>query len=345
MYVTAIRDLSRQKAVENRNQELLRENSALKIRMRDSYMFDDLVGWSVPMQNVYTLIKQAADSDCNVVIMGESGTGKELVARAIHRTSIRAEKPFVPVNCGAVTEALFEREFFGHRKGAFTGADRDAPGYFDTAHQGTLFLDEFGELSLTMQVKLLRVLESNQFTPVGATMPRQTDVRILAATNKNLHHMVESGQFRSDLFYRIHVLDIQIPPLRERIEDIPLLIDHFLTIYAHNDEPAQLPRKVVEMLLMYEWPGNVRELQNALQRYLATGRLNLAGSQTAQANLLASVSEGTDLQQAVEALEYRMIVDALQQSQGHRGKACEILNIPRRTLQRKMLKYGLRSAD
>lgn len=341
--VIAIRDLTRQKEVEQEKQELLQENTALKVGMRDRYRFGEFIGRSPAMQEVYEFISKAATSDFPAVIYGESGTGKELAARTIHALSRRKDEPFVTVNCGAVTESLFERELFGHRKGAFTDAVRDEPGFLDAAHKGTLFLDELGELSLAMQVKLLRVLESGEYTPVGDVAAKKADVRIVVATNKDLSSLIRQGKFREDLFYRIHVIQINLPPLRERREDIRLLVEHTLSQHLADDKMADLPAKLREMLYHYDWPGNVRELMNTIQRFLATDSVTPPGLQQRESANNLPLEAG--LHAALESLERRMIADVLQRTNWHRGKTAELLQIPRRSLQRKIQKYHLRSSD
>jgi PAS domain S-box-containing protein len=340
--VTAIRDLSRQKQMEQEREQLRQENSVLKMTMQGRYRFGDIIGRSPAMQMVYQLISKAAASKYPVVIYGESGTGKELVAKTIHALRYTNDEPFVTVNCGAVTASLFEREFFGHRKGAFTDAIRDEPGFLDAAHGGTLFLDEIGELPLAMQVKLLRVIESGEYTPVGDVVVKKTDTHMVAATNKDLAELVQKGTFREDLFYRIQVIVITLPPLRERREDISLLVEYILARHDANAELADLPEKLQQMLYHYEWPGNVRELTNTIQRYLATDFIALPGQP--QQELEKSQPSATGLHDAIESLERRMIKAALQQTQWHRGATAKLLKIPRRSLQRKMQKYDLKSS-
>jgi transcriptional regulator with PAS, ATPase and Fis domain len=330
--ITAIRDIT----VEKRLQD---ENRILKDTMKASYKFGDMIGRSPAMQSVYELITKAASSDFHTVIYGESGTGKEVAARTIWQLGRRRNGPFVAVNCGAVSETLFEREFFGHRKGSFTHADRDQPGFFDAAHRGTLFLDELGELMPAMQVKLLRVLESGEYIPVGDTKAKKADVRIISATNRNLPDLVARGKFREDLFYRIHVIEIIIPPLRERKEDIPLLADHFLSRVPDSGERPRVPGKILDALCRYEWPGNVRELENTLQRFVATNQLTLSGTRIMSADT-EDLNPEQGLKHAIETVERRMIRETLQKTGWHRGKASKLLKIPRRTLHRKMAKYG-----
>jgi transcriptional regulator with PAS, ATPase and Fis domain len=256
---------------------------------------------------------------------------------------------FVPVNCASIPENLFESEFFGHRKGAFTGADRDHSGYFEKAHGGTLFLDEVGELPAIMQAKLLRVLQDQTYTPVGSKSSRSADVRIIAATNKNLRLLVNQGKVRSDFFHRLHVLAIDLPPLRERKEDIPLLIAHFFrqqTDAGTSLPPATLPPDLLDRFYAYDWPGNVRELFNELRRYITTGQVELSGKlPTAAAEHLAWVGIPDDLSltTAIERFEHYYIPRILQRHGGHKGNTADILGIDRKTLYRKLKKYGLLS--
>lgn len=341
--VTAMRDLTLQKQMEREKRQLLQENTALKMTMQDRYRFGEIIGRSPAMQMVYELISKAAATEYPVVISGESGTGKELAAQTIHALRYTHNEPFVTVNCGAVTESLFEREFFGHRKGAFTDAVRDEPGYLDAAHKGTLFLDEIGELPLAMQVKLLRVLESGEYTPVGDVAAKKADVRVVAATNKDLTELVRQGKFREDLFYRIHVIEITMPPLRKRREDIRLLVEHILAQHDAGDKMAELPAKLREMLYHYDWPGNVRELMNTIQRYLATDFVTVPGHPQIESENNLPLDAG--LYDALGSLERRMIADALQRKKWHRGETADLLQIPRRSLQRKMQKYNLRSPE
>ncbi|MCP4406017.1 MAG: response regulator, partial [bacterium] len=276
--IAAVRDLSRQKALEQEKAQLKQENLNLKTTGRDRYKFGEILGKSPAMQEIYEFIAQAAASDASVMICGESGTGKELVARTIHQRSERRERECVAVNCGAIPENLFENEFFGHRKGAFTGADRNKPGYFDLAHQGTLFLDEVGELSPILQVKLLRAIEQGEYHPVGSHTAKTVDVRIIAATNRNVEEMLHEGAMREDFFFRLNVISIAIPPLRERREDIPLLIEHVWEQCHKDIEFSTLPGHILHQLYHHDWPGNIRELQNVLQRYLTVNRLEFPGS-------------------------------------------------------------------
>ncbi len=311
---------------------------------KDRYKFGEIIGRSPAMQEVYEKIGQAATSEANVMICGQSGTGKEMVAQTIHRLSKRRKKAFVPVNCGAIPDPLFEREFFGHRKGAFTGADRDKLGFFDAAHGGTLFLDEIGELPLIMQVKLLRALQNGEYTPLGDQKVRQVDVRVIAATNQDLVEQREQGLMRDDFFYRIYVIVINLPPLRDRKEDIPLLVDHFLQDYGKRDSRQTIPGHVMEALSQHDWPGNIRELQNVLQRYLAGERLEFIDTRRTKSVEQSSMEieqEGLSLREALEAYEKRLITRVLDQHRGHTAKTAEALEIPLTTLYRKIKKYRL----
>ena len=340
--VASVRDLSWRKALQEEKARLLRET------IPDRYKFEGIIGKSPAMQAVYQSIVKASASNTNVVICGESGTGKELVARTIHQRSARHEEPFVAIKCGAVSEFLFEREFFGHRKGAFTGADQDSPGFFDQAHKGTLFLDEIGELRPPFQVKLLRVLEEKAFIPVGHTIRKTVDVRIIAATNSNLPELLGTGAIRKDFFYRICVTEINLPPLRDHREDIPLLVDHFLNQYSEGKVCcSMIPGHIIEALCTYDWPGNVRELQNELQRYLSEQRLEFIGDVQATSEIQDGVlGPGGELAnlalpEALEAFEKRTIIRTLTQHQGNTVKTAEVLGISLRTLQRKIKRYRI----
>lgn len=337
-----VRDITARKRKEleltQARQQLLRENVRLRTAMHDRYRFGKLIGKSQVMQEVYDLIAKAAATDVNIVIYGESGTGKDLIAQTIHDLSQRRKNAFVPVNCGSIPETMFEREFFGHRKGAFTGALSDHPGFFDAAHKGTLFLDEVGELNLAMQVKLLRAIESKGYIPVGAQIVKQADVRIIAATNRNLREQVEQGVMRQDFFYRINVIPISVPPLRERRDDLPLLIEHLLRLDNVAASLETLPGHILEALYAYDWPGNIRQLQNVLLRYVTLNRLDF-GIKESPSSPPKPIRQG--LWQAVEAFEKQMILEALAQNHGHKTNTAEMLQIPIQTLRRKILQYGI----
>jgi PAS domain S-box-containing protein len=359
-----IRDITDRKLREQRLEEervrLEEENLSLKSSIRERYRFGSLMGKSTAMQRIYELIVSAATSDVNVIISRESGTGKELIAHTLHQISRRKAQAYVPVNCASIPETLFEREFFGHRKGAFTGADRDAPGLFDRAHRGTLFLDEVTELSPATQAKLLRVFQDGEYTPLGSTTPKQADVLIVAATNKDCQEEIWQGRLRKDFFYRIGVIEIRVPSLRERKDDLPLLIEHALEeyrqkqVHVHGNLPrvlpgdqTMLPGELVQALYTYNWPGNVWELQNVLQRYLATrdseAILSLLG-QLAEAYSVADGKidpKGMTLVEVMQTLEKLIIADMLAQN-GHRtGKTARQLGINQRTLQKKIKHYRL----
>lgn len=336
--VTAMWDVTLRKELEN-------ENRTLRITLKDRYRFGEMIGKSSAMQQVYEFLTQAAATDQNVAIYGESGTGKELAARMIHQLSDRRDNPFVPVNCSAIPENLFESQFFGHCKGAFTGAAYDSPGYFEQAQRGTLFLDEIGELSPLMQAKLLRVLNDKKYTPIGACSHRIADVRIIAATNQDFRGRMSSGSVRRDFFHRIHVLTIKLPPLRERKEDLPLLIEHFLEQLAGDLERPNIPASVREQLHNYDWPGNVRELFNELTLYLTTGRLELVDDAIMEpsfdAKELPFLEKGLALSDAVESFEKFYIEQSLEKNSGRKGKAAGDLQVDRKTLYKKLKKHGV----
>ncbi len=328
-------------------EQLRNENKRLKSTIKERYKFGDIIGKNRLMQDVYEHISKAAATIANVIIYGESGTGKELVAREIHKLSDNHDRPFVPVNCSAIPENLFESEFFGYKKGAFTGANLDKPGYFDQANGGTLFLDELGEIDLAGQVKLLRVLEGGGYTPVGSSEVKKAEVRIVGATNRDLKDEVKNGRMREDFFYRIHIIPITLPPLRERKDDLPLLIEHFLSVYAASDNKPFLDGKVLGMLYNYDWPGNVRELQNVLQRYITLKTLDSMSTSVAK-TIPVDDFESMDvrdtaesLNQAMDNFEKNIIRKVLEKNQWRKSKTATALKINRKTLFRKMKKYDL----
>lgn len=353
--LTTIRDITASKHQElmltQERNHLKQENITLRASLRDRYKFGEIVGRSQAMQEIYEVLIHAAASDANIVICGESGTGKELAARTIHQLGQRRSQAFVAVNCGAIPEPLFEREFFGHRKGSFTGAMTNQPGYLDRAHNGTLFLDEVGELTPVMQVKLLRTLQDGEYTPIGSTESKRANIRIIAATNKDLKELLRKGVMREDFFYRIRVIVITLPPLRKRKEDIPLLLDHFLRQYGRKTLPdiSALPAQIIELFDAYDWPGNVRELQNELQRYVAGQPLEFLENMPtvrcahAHASNLPIDANGLTFHEAVEAFEKHLICATLEQYCGHQGKTARRLGIPPRTLYEKIKKYHLKS--
>lgn len=328
--------------------DLRKENLRLRSSISDRYRFGEIIGKSQKMQAVYDLILKAAASDASVIIFGESGSGKELVAREIHRLSDRRDKAFVPVNCGAIPKELLEREFFGHLKGAFTGAGSDRQGLLDSADGGTLFLDEIGEIGQAMQVKLLRVLDGVGYTPLGGIRLKKSDFRVISATNRDLADLIKTGQMREDFFYRIRILPIHLPPLRERKEDISLLIDHFLSGFTKkNKVPKHLPVRIREAMETYAWPGNVRELQNVLHTYVTLGKLDLMGQIAFAADEGEDISgaipiAGEGLRRRMDAVEKKIIINALEAARWHRGRAAEALQLNYKTLQRKMKRHGIK---
>jgi PAS domain S-box-containing protein len=350
--LVSIRDISQYKLweleIEQERESLRKENIQLKSNMKDRYRFGDIIGKSPTMQEVYELILDAAATDANVIICGESGTGKELIAQTIHQLSKRQQSSFIPVNCGAVPEDLFESEFFGHRKGAFTGAYRNKKGFFDLARGGSLLLDELEALSPVMQAKLLRAVEGGGYMPVGGDTIRKTDVRIIAATNRDMTEQVEQGLMRDDFFYRMYVVVITVPPLRDRREDIPLLIDYFLKKYSKGTQQPVPSGKMLKALYDYDWPGNVRELQNMIQRFLATKRLDFIGARKSEPLNNSDVSDTEPdqkellLPEAVEAFEKRLIVRMLNRNNWNKTKTAAMLGITRRSLIRRIKKYSLK---
>ncbi|MGC9029321.1 MAG: nif-specific transcriptional activator NifA [Desulfomonilaceae bacterium] len=336
----------RQSAQEERHR-LLEENKRLQNQLKDRFRPANIVGNSKSMQAVYDLIAQVTRSDTTVLIRGESGTGKELVAHAVHFNSGRADKPFIKVNCGALPESVVESELFGHEKGAFTGAVSTRKGRFELAHGGTIFLDEVGDLSLTTQIKLLRVLQEREFERVGGNVTRRTDVRIIAATNRDLELLVEGRKFRHDLYYRINVFPIHVPPLRERKTDIPLLADYFVEKYgkANHKTITRISTQAIDMLMSYHWPGNVRELENCIERaVLLTTDGVIHGRHlppTLQTPGKTAVERTGTLQSALDSLERDMVMDALKVCRGNKTKAARLLGITERIMGLRVQKYGI----
>lgn len=329
-----------------RTKELFRENRNLRRELGRKYNFSEIVGTSEVLQNVFRIVEKVADTDATILIEGESGTGKELVARSIHFQSRRAAKPFVAVNCGALPESLLEAELFGHTKGAFTGATIDKKGLFRSADGGTILLDEVGEMSGALQVKLLRALQEHEVTPIGLSAPVKFDVRIIAATNKNLEAEVAENRFREDLFYRLNVIEIQLPPLRARREDIPLLVRHFINEIARRQKAIEKPiaKEAMSALVNFEWKGNVRELQNAVERaFLLSGdEINAEDLPTkiltaAQNSFVMQDPNG--LRPTLEEVERRYILETLKSVGDDKNGAAEILNIDLSTLYRKLKRY------
>lgn len=307
-----------------------------------SQPFRDIIGQSNALKDVFGLIDKVAKTDANVLILGENGTGKELVARAIHQKSMRKDSSFVAVDMGAITETLFESELFGHKKGAFTDAREDRPGRFELANGGTLFLDEIGNLSMALQSKLLSALQSRQVTRVGSNQATEVDIRLICATNMPLHQMVQEGKFRQDLLYRINTVEITIPPLGDRIDDIPLLANHFLNHYAkkYRKEAHTISVEAMNKLKKYPWPGNVRELQHAIERAVI-----MADSSTLQeSDFLFSRKSSNDIASDtlnLDEVEKAAVVKAIQLHNGNISKAADELGLTRASLYRRMEKYGL----
>jgi DNA-binding NtrC family response regulator len=307
-----------------------------------SQPFRDIIGQSGALKEVFGLIDKVAKTDANVLILGENGTGKELVARAIHQNSLRKDNSFVAVDMGAITETLFESELFGHKKGAFTDAREDRPGRFELANRGTLFLDEIGNLSMSLQSKLLSALQSRQVTRVGANNAMEVDIRLICATNMPLHEMVKEGKFRQDLLYRINTVEITIPPLCERIEDIPALATHFLNYYSqkYRKEVRSISPEAMNKLKKYAWPGNVRELQHAIERAVIMADSNSLQDTDFLFNRKGSESASLDTLN-LDEVEKSAVMKAIQLHGGNISKAAEELGLTRASLYRRMEKYGL----
>lgn len=323
------------------------ENRRLKHALKERFKPTNIIGNSKPMQEVYELIHKVASTKATVLILGESGVGKELVANAIHYNSPNAEAPFITSNCAALPENLAETELFGHEKGSFTGALSMHKGCFEQADGGTIFLDEVGELSLTVQAKLLRVLQNRTFERVGGSKPVKIDVRIIAATNRNLAEMVEQGTFREDLYYRLHVFPITVPPLRERGSDVIALADYFVSSFSEENARhiKRISTPALNMLMSYHWPGNVRELENVMERAVILSDDDVIHSYNLPPSLQTSKESGTafglSLEDKVRAVEYEMIVEALKNTNGHMGEAAEELGLTRRMLGVRMERYGI----
>jgi Nif-specific regulatory protein len=332
---------------EAERQRLLEENTQLRQELRERYDLSNIVGNSRAMQQVYEQVAQVAGSPTTVLIRGESGTGKELVAHAIHYNSPRADKPFIKVSCGALPEGLIESELFGYEPGAFTDARAQKKGRFELAHGGTLFLDEVGELSRSTQVKLLRVLQEREFERLGGVKPIKVDVRLVAATNKDLEASVQQAEFREDLYYRLNVFSIFIPPLRERRPDILLLADHFVEKYAgaHGKDVRRIATTAIDMMMSYHWPGNVRELENCIERAVLVCDGGVVHAHHLPPTLQTAEVSGTlprrSLVTAVESYEKDLIVDALKSARGNRAKAARLLDSTERILGYKVMKYGI----
>ncbi len=335
---------------------LARENEHLKGALQERFQLGNIVGKSARMQRVYDLIEKVAPTDATVVLLGESGTGKELVAKSIHYSSPRKNGPFIQLNCAALPDGLLDSELFGHEKGAFTGASSQRLGRFELAHGGTIFLDEIGDISPATQVRLLRILQEREFERLGGTRTIKADARVIVATNKDLEREMREGRFREDLYYRLNVIRISIPPLRERMEDLPLLVEHFLREFsgAYHKSVSQVAPEAMKALMSYRWPGNVRELRNAIERAVV-----LAASDSVTVDLLPTeitagqagrcryrFEYGKSLQDtvdaAVEEIERDVITDALVKCDWRQAKVAGLLGISEKTLYNKMQKYRIR---
>lgn len=358
-FITKPFDLEAVAVVVRRAAEVLRlrqENHLLRKAVRDQYRLEQMIGASEPIRHVMEFVQKVADSDSTVMIQGESGTGKELVARMLHFNSLRKDRPLVPVNCGAIPENLLESELFGHEKGAFTGATHARMGRFELANGGTIFLDEIGEMSLPLQVKLLRVLQEREFERVGGNRTIHVDVRIVAATNQDLETLVEEKRFRKDLFYRLNVIPIVIPPLRERRSDIPLLIDHFLTRFnqTKHSEVSGLGPDALHLLTEYDWPGNIRELENMIERLVVLKKHGVLSIEDLPEKICRRSSgtelkeqfirfseDGINLSREVEQYEKHLIMEALRKANGVTSRAAQLLQLNRTTLVEKLKRRGV----
>lgn len=328
---------------------LLLENKILRKEIQRTFDYENFVGKSPVIKNIFDIIETVADTDSTVLITGKSGTGKELVARALHFKSSRRNKPFIPVNCGAISENLIESELFGHKRGAFTGAISDKEGYFKAADGGTLFLDEISELPLNLQVKFLRVLQEKEFTPVGATSPISVNIRFIASTNRDLKQEIKNGKFREDLFYRLNVIEINLPPLKEREEDIPILADYFLSKYRKemNKNIKGFDPEAMRSLISYDWKGEVRELENVIERAVIFAKeefitlKDLPASFRPTDALISNFKTGS-LEDSVKSFERDFILRALENNEFDKEKTAEVLKVGLSTLYRKMKELDIK---
>jgi Nif-specific regulatory protein len=333
--------------IELDKQRLLDENIHLKQELRERYDFSHIVGNSGPLRQVYEQVTQVARTNTTVLLRGESGTGKELIAHAIHYNSLRASKPFIKISCAALPDTLIESELFGYEKGAFTGAQTRKKGRFELANGGTLFLDEIGDINLSTQIKLLRVLQEREFERLGGSEPIKINVRLIAATNKDLEKAILDGDFREDLYYRLNVFSIFMPPLRERKSDVLLLADHFMEKYAseHGKRIKRISTPAIDMLFSYHWPGNVRELENTIERAVIVCDSNVIHGHHLPPTLQTAEGSGTVTQlsfaASVEAFERDIILDALKSTRGNMKKAAELLGTTERIIGYKVKKYNI----
>jgi Nif-specific regulatory protein len=339
-----------QRAVEDERRRLLAENTHLRQELRERYDFSNIIGTSGPVREMYEQVAQVAETNTTVLIRGESGTGKELIAHAIHYNSLRAKKPFVKVSCAALPESLIESELFGYEKGAFTGAQNRKKGRFELAEGGTLFLDEIGDINLGTQVKLLRVLQEREFERLGGTETTKVNVRLIAATNQDMEKAIAENTFREDLYYRLNVFTIFVPPLRDRKADLLLLADHFVEKFSreHGKMIKRISTPAIDMLMSYHWPGNVRELENALERSVLVCDGQVIHGHHLPPSLQTAESSGTvtrvSMNDAVGAYEKDLIQDALKTTRGNRAKAARLLDTTERVFNYKVRKYAIDSA-
>ncbi len=334
---------------------LLEENLRLRKEVESRYKFRNLVGASRPMQEVFDLIRKIAPTKANILVLGESGTGKELAAKAVHYNSDRADKAMVTINCGAIPSELLESELFGHLKGSFTGAYHDKRGLFEAAHQGTIFLDEIGETPLHIQVKLLRAIQEKTFKPVGGVKDKSVDVRVIAASNRDLQEAVKQGVFREDLYYRLNVIQIRMPPLRERMDDIPLLVEHFINRFSEEigKEVSGISEKAMNILREHDWPGNIRELENTIERAISLAysdtimpdnlpdKLVSGKSEPSLSSGFSIPEEGMEMEKYLEEMERTLVLEALQKSGGVKKRAAELLGISFRSFRYRLEKLGI----
>jgi two-component system, NtrC family, response regulator PilR len=347
-------------ALERRSVETDRQ--AIESELKSNVHFDKIVGTSPRMQHIYQMVRQVSKTRTNVLITGESGTGKELIARAIHDNSDRAEKAFVPVNCGGIPETLVESEFFGHKKGAFTGATQDKPGLLEAAHEGTIFLDEVAELSIPLQVKLLRAVQERVFRAVGGTRDISVDIRIISATNKRLEDEVIAGRFREDLFYRLNVIELKVPPLRERKGDLKILAQHFLEKFSREmgKEVSKLSSYAIDLLKKYDFPGNVRELENLIERSVALSSTNILLPDSLAMSIhkrrwiegvenkrydVDEVAKGVALDNILAEIERAYLKKALEVSRGNKNKAADLLGITFRSFRYRLDKLDIETEN
>jgi two-component system NtrC family response regulator len=342
-------DLTIERIIENKN--LKSEIQLLKSQLKEKFKIDSFISQSSKMEEVLSLASRAADSKATILINGESGTGKEVLAKSIHYVSSRKDKPFIAVNIPALPETLLESELFGHEKGAFTGAEKVKKGRFELAEEGTIFLDEIGDIPINLQVKLLRVLQEHQIERLGSTESINVDVRIIAATHQNIEQKIKDGTFREDLYYRLNIVLLNLPPLRERKEDIIPLIDHFIEKYSkeNNRENLSLSKEAVDLLIKYNYPGNVRELENIIERAVVLSRSEIITINDLpiivkgfKAEIEILITEDATLIQKVEELEKKLIYDALSNSDGNQSQAGRMLGLTERNLRYKMQKYGIK---